>query len=53
MSGLWLIVILLFVFSFIGAPGIGYWHHGYGYWPSGLGGLIVLVLVILLLTGRL
>jgi membrane protein YdbS with pleckstrin-like domain len=52
MNLVWLLVIVLIVFAVIGAPG-GYWHHGYGYWPSGLGGLIVLVLVILLLTGRL
>jgi hypothetical protein len=46
-------VILLVVFAVIGAPSVGVWHHGYGWGPSGIGGIIVLVLVILLLTGRL
>jgi hypothetical protein len=53
MSLLWLIVIVLIVFAIIGAPGIGPWHHGYGYWPSGLGGVLVIILILLLLTGRL
>jgi len=53
MSLLWLLVVILVVFAVVGAPTVGVWHHPYGYWPSGLGGLIVLVLVILLLTGRL
>jgi hypothetical protein len=34
-----------------GLPTWGY--HNYGYGPSGLGGIVLLVLVVLLLTGRL
>lgn len=44
-----LIVLLLFVVG--GLPTWGY--HQYGYGPSGIGGVILLVLVIMLLTGRL
>ena len=44
-----LIVLILLVVG--GLPNWGY--HNYGYLPSGAGGLLMLVLVILLLTGRL
>ncbi len=49
MSLLLLIIILLIVFG--GLPTWGY--HDYGYGPSGIGGLILIILIILLLTGRL
>jgi Protein of unknown function (DUF3309) len=52
MNLLWLLVIILIVFAVGGAPGIA-WDHGYGYAPSGIFTVIVVVLVILLLTGRL
>ena len=49
MSLVLLIVLLLLV---VGAlPTWGY--HEYGYGPSGIGGVILLVLIVLLLTGRL
>jgi len=49
----WLIVIILIISAFVGAPGIGPWQHGYGYYPSGGIGLIVIILIVLLLMGRL
>ena len=49
MSLLLLIVLLVVVFG--GLPNWGYHHYGYA--PSGIGGIILLILVILLLTGRL
>jgi Protein of unknown function (DUF3309) len=49
MSLLLLIVVLLIVFG--GLPNWGY--HNYGYAPSGIGGVILVVLVIMFLTGRL
>jgi uncharacterized protein DUF3309 len=49
MSLLLLIVLLVLVFG--GLPRWGY--HNYGYAPSGLGGLILIILIILILTGRL
>jgi hypothetical protein len=48
-SLLLLIVVLLLVFG--GLPNWGY--HNYGYGPSGIGGIILIILIILLLTGRL
>jgi flagellin-like protein len=48
MSLVLLIVLLLLVVG--GLPNWGY--HQYGYGPSGIGGVILLILVILLLTGR-
>ena len=49
MSLLVLIVLLLLVFG--GLPTWGY--HSYGYAPSGLGGIVLLVVLLLFLTGRL
>jgi hypothetical protein len=48
MSLVLLIVLLLLVVG--GLPTWGY--HQYGYGPSGIGGVVLLILVILLLTGR-
>lgn len=49
MSLLLLIVVLLLVFG--GLPNWGF--HQFGYAPSGIGTIILVVLVIMLLTGRL
>ena len=49
MSLLLLIFLLLVVFG--GLPNWGY--HNYGYAPSGIGSIILIVVLILLLTGRL
>lgn len=53
MNLLWLLVVLLIVMSITGAPSIGVWNHGYGWGPSGLGVILVIILLVLLLTGRL
>jgi hypothetical protein len=53
MNLLWIIIIVLIVLAFAGAPGIGPWNHGWGYYPSGGLGLIVIILIVLLLLGRL
>jgi hypothetical protein len=47
--GLILLVILLMLIVG-GLPRWGY--HNYGYGPSGIGGLVLIVLLILVLTGR-
>ena len=44
-----LIVLLLVVFG--GLPNLGL--HSYGYGPSGVGGILLAVVIVLLLTGRL
>ena len=49
MSLLVLILLLLLVFG--GLPNWGY--HNYVYAPSGLGGIILVVVLVLFLTGRL
>jgi hypothetical protein len=49
MSLLLLILVLLLVFG--GLPNWGY--HQYGYGPSGAGGIVLIILIVLLLTGRL
>jgi hypothetical protein len=47
--GLLLLIVLLMV-VFGGLPRWGY--HSYGYAPSGFGGLILVVVLLLFLTGR-
>jgi len=49
MSLLLLLVLLLVVFG--GLPNWGY--HQFGYAPSGVGGIILIIVVVLALTGRL
>ena len=49
MSLILLIVLVLFLVG--GLPNWGY--HNYGFAPSGIFGVVLLVVVILLLTGRL
>lgn len=44
---LWLIVVVLIILCLVGVPAGP--HFGYGYWPSGGFGLIVIILIILLL----
>lgn len=48
-----LILLIILVVLLLGA--VPAWPHsrGWGYWPSGTLGIIVLILIILLLTGRL
>jgi hypothetical protein len=48
--GLILLIVLL-VLVFGGLPNWGY--HSYGYGPSGIGGLLLVIVLILFLTGRL
>ena len=49
MSLLLLIVLVLFLLG--GLPRWGY--HSYGYAPSGLAGVVLIVLLVMFLTGRL
>jgi len=49
MSMLLLIVLVLFLVG--GLPNWGY--HSYGFAPSGVAGVVLLVVVVMLLTGRL
>jgi hypothetical protein len=49
MNLLWLVVIILVVLAVVGAPGIGPINHSYGYYPSGLFTIIVIVLIVMLL----
>ena len=53
MNIFWLLVFVLIVCAVLGAPGVGPFTHGYGYYPTGGFGLLVVILVVLLLTGRL
>jgi len=49
MSLILLIVLILLLFG--GLPNWGY--HSYGYAPSGIAGVVLIVLLIMFLTGRL
>jgi Protein of unknown function (DUF3309) len=47
-----LLLLILVVLFLVG--GLSYWgYHSYGYGPSGLAGVVLLVLVVMLFTGRL
>jgi hypothetical protein len=48
--GLILLILLLLV-VFGGLPNWGY--HQYGWGPSGIGGILLLIVIVLLVTGRL
>jgi len=45
------LVIIVLVLVFGGLPRWGY--HSYGYAPSGLGAVLLIILIVLLLSGRL
>jgi hypothetical protein len=50
---LWTILVILLILLLVGAlPRWGY-SSGWGYGPSGLLGLVLIIVVILLLTGNL
>jgi len=52
MNLLWILVVVLVVLALVGAPGIGThlgMQHSYGYWPSGLGLVLLIVVLVLLL----
>ena len=45
------LLIVLIVLAFGGIPTWGY--HSYGYWPSGVALILVVLLAVFLLSGRL
>lgn len=49
MSTLLIIIVLIVL---LGALPLWPYSRGWGYWPSSLLGLVLIVLIILLLTGR-
>ena len=51
MSLLMILLVVLIIFAFVGAPNWGY--HSYGWGPSGVVGVILVVVIIMLLMGRL
>jgi uncharacterized protein DUF3309 len=52
MSLLWLVLIVVLVIAVLGGmPGLT--SHNYGWGPSGIGAILVVILIIALLTGRL
>ena len=50
MSIVTLLIILLIIGLLVGGPWAGW--HSYGYGPSGIIGVILVVILILVLTGR-
>ena len=51
MNLVWLLIIVLIILMVVGSPYAGF--HSYGYGPSGIIGIALIILVILLLMGRL
>lgn len=50
MSLLLLLVVIVLIFG--GLPNVGPISHNYGYYPAGIGTILLIVLLVLLLTGR-
>lgn len=48
-----ILIVILILLCLGGLPEVGPWPHQYGYYPSGIIGVILVVLLILLLLGRL
>lgn len=48
-----LFIILLVLLLVGGLPNVSPIQHQYGYFPSGIVGILLIVLLVLLLTGRL
>lgn len=49
-------IILLLILTILLLGGLPHWPHqafGWGYYPSGIAGVLLIVLLILLLIGRL
>lgn len=53
MSLFTILIIVLAVVLVLSLPGIGPFQHNYGYFPGGVLGIVLIILVVLLLTGRL
>jgi hypothetical protein len=47
------ILVIILVLILVGALPTWPYSGGWGYYPSGIAGLVVLILLIMLLTGRL
>lgn len=50
---MYLLLIILIIILLLGLPQSPYPFHAYGWYPSGILGILVLVLIVLLLTGHL
>jgi uncharacterized protein DUF3309 len=48
-----LILLIILIVLVLGVAPAWPYSRGWGYWPSGILGIILLVVIILLLTGRL
>lgn len=47
------IILIILLLALVGALPAWPYSRGWGYFPSGIAGVVVLILVIMLLTGRL
>ncbi len=47
------ILLIILILALIGALPSWPYSRGWGYYPSGIAGLVVIVLIVLLLMGRL
>lgn len=42
------LIVILLLFGGISAPEFGYWHHGYGWGPSGGAGVLLIIVLLFL-----
>jgi hypothetical protein len=47
-----IILVFLLLLIFGGLPQAGIWNHGYGYAPSGIGAILLIIVVLWLLGIR-
>jgi hypothetical protein len=52
LSTLAIVVLIVLILLFAGAP-LGVYPGGWGYWPGGLLGLLLIVVLVLIILGRL
>ena len=48
-----LLLVVIFILVFVGLPQVSGGWHSWGYGPSGIGFVLLIVLVVLVLSGRL
>lgn len=47
------LLLIIFILILVGSIPVWPYSAGWGYYPSGVSGIVIVVLIVLLLTGRL
>lgn len=49
---LWVLVVILLVFALLGVPSFGFFHASYGWTPSALLTILVIIIVVIAISRR-